>query len=54
MKANGFIHQLESASFLVCFQILLKCLTHLRGLTIKLQMQEIDVLYAYKSAPYLL
>ena len=54
MKANGFIHQLESASFLVCFQILLEYLTHLRGLTIKLQMQAIDVLYAYKQVNTLL
>ena len=49
IKATGFIHQLESASFLVCFQILLECLTHLRGLTVKLQMQAIDVVYAYKQ-----
>ena len=49
IKATGFIHQLESASFLVCFQILLECLSHLRGLTVKLQMQAIDVVYAYKQ-----
>ena len=24
MKANGYIHQLESSSFLICFQILLE------------------------------
>ena len=47
MKANGYIHQLESSSFLICFHILLECLTHLRGLTVKLQMQAIDVLFAY-------
>ena len=49
MKANGFIHQLESSAFLVCFKILLECLTHLRGLTLKLQMQAVDVLYAYSQ-----
>lgn len=49
MKATGFIHQLESASFLICFQILLECLSRLRGLTVKLQMQAIDVVYAYKQ-----
>ena len=49
IKATGFIHQLESASFLVCFQILLECLSHLRGLTVKLQMQAIDAVYAYKQ-----
>ena len=49
VKANGFIHQLESSSFIVCFQILLESLTHLRGLSLKLQMQAIDVLYAYNQ-----
>ena len=47
MKANVFIHQLESSTFLVSFKILLECLAHLRGLTVKVQMQAIDVLYAY-------
>ena len=47
VKVNGFIHQLESSSFLLAFKILLECLTYLRGITIKLQMQAIDVLYAY-------
>ena len=49
VKANGFVHQLESSSFIVCFQILLESLTHLRGLSMKLQMQAIDVLYAYNQ-----
>lgn len=49
VKANGFLHQLESSNFLVCFQILLESLTHLRGLSLKLQMQAIDVLYAYNQ-----
>ena len=49
MQATGFIHQLESPSFLISFQILLECLTHLRGFTVKLQMQVLDVLYAYKQ-----
>ncbi len=54
MKATGFIHQLGSSSFLICFEILLECLTHLRGLTLKLQMHAIDVLYAYKHVSSLL
>ena len=54
MKANGFIHQLESAPFLVCFRILLECLSHLRGLTVKLQMQAIDVVYAYNQVSALI
>ena len=49
MQATKFVHQLESSSFLICFQTLLDCLTHLRGLTVKLQMQAIEVLYAYKQ-----
>ena len=49
MKANGFIHQLECSSFLITFKILLECLTCLRSLTVKLQMQAIDVIYAYKE-----
>ena len=48
-KANGFLYQLESSSFLVCFKILLKILSYLREITIKLQMQAIDVAYAYKQ-----
>ena len=48
-KATGYIFQLQSSSFLVCFHILLECLTHLRGISIKLQMQAGDVLYAYKE-----
>lgn len=47
-KANGFLYQQES-SFLVCFGILLKTLFYLREITIKLQMQAIDVAYAYKQ-----
>lgn len=49
MKASGYIHQLESSPFLITFQILLECLTRLRSLTVKLQMQAIDVIYAYKQ-----
>ena len=47
-KANGFCFQLQSSSFLVGFKILLEVLSSLRGLTLKLQMQAIDVIYAYK------
>lgn len=49
MKATGFMYQLESSSFLICFQILLECLTRMRSLTLKLQMRAVDVLYAYKQ-----
>ena len=48
-KANGFLYQLQSASFLICFKILLQVLYFLRELTLKLQMQAIDVVYAYKQ-----
>ena len=48
-KANGFIFQLESPSFLICFKILLEILQNLRSLTIKLQKQAIDVIHAYKQ-----
>ena len=46
-KANGFIYQLESATFRLFFNIHLECLTHLQGLTLKLQVQAGDVFYAY-------
>ena len=48
-KANSFRYQFESSSFLVCFKILLEVLTCLRGLTLKLQLRAIDVVYAYKE-----
>ena len=35
--------------FLVSFVILLEILSNLRGLTCKLQMRAVDVLYAYKE-----
>ena len=46
-KASGFVHHIESASFLVAFNTLLEVLANLRGLTLKLQMQAGDVFYAY-------
>ena len=49
MKATGFVHQIESSSFLISFKILLECLTHLRCLTVKLHKQAIGVLYAYRQ-----
>ena len=49
MKATGFMHQLESSSFLICFHILLECLVRMRSVTVKLQMEASDVLYAYKE-----
>ena len=48
-KANGFLFQLQSSLFLICFKILLEIIQNLRGLTIKLQMQAIDVVYAYQK-----
>ena len=41
-KANGFLYQLQSSTFL---QILI---LFFRELTIKLQMKAVDVVYAYK------
>ena len=49
-KANGFLYQFQSSTFLVCFKILFEILSCLQGLTVKLQMQAIDVLYAYTEA----
>ena len=49
VKASGFVHHIESTSFLVAFKVLLEVLTNLRGLTTKLQMQAVDVFYAYKE-----
>lgn len=47
-KANGFLFQLQS-SFLVSLHILLQVMTLLKELTLKLQMQAIDVVYAYSA-----
>ena len=47
-KANGFLFQLQSPSFLVSFQILVQVLQILKELTIKLQMKAVDVVQAYK------
>lgn len=48
-KANGFLFQLQSSTFLVSFHILLQVMTLLKELTLKLQMQAIDVIYAYSA-----
>ena len=48
-KANGFLFQLQSSLFLLSFKILLEVLISLRGLTLKLQMETIDVLYVYRE-----
>lgn len=48
-KANGFFYQLECSSFLLCFKILLEVLSSLRPLSVKLQMQAMDVFYAYSE-----
>ena len=47
-KANEFHFQLQTSSVLVRFKILLQVLYCLRELTMKLQMQVIDTVYAYK------
>ena len=39
---------LRSSTFLIAFQILLQVLQVLMEFTVKLQMQAIDVVYAYK------
>ena len=47
-KANGFLLQLQSPSFLIAFKIL-RILYTFRELTAKLQMRAIDVTYAYQQ-----
>ena len=47
-KASGFLYQLQSSTFLVCFKVL-EVICCLRGLTKELQSQAIDVFYAYKQ-----
>ena len=48
-KANGYLYQLEASSFFICFKILLKIVSYLREITLKLQMETIDAAYAYKQ-----
>ena len=48
-KANGFLYQLQSSVFIICFAILLEILSSFRGLTKKLQMEAVGVIYAYKE-----
>ena len=48
-KANGFLHQLESSSLLICFKILLEVLSYLRSLTLGLQEEALDVMHAYEQ-----
>lgn len=48
-KANGFLNQIQSSSFLVAFYILLQILQVLKELTLKLQSLAMDVVHAYKS-----
>ena len=48
-KANGFLYQVQSSSFLISFKILMQVSYILKELTVKLQMQAIDVVYAYKQ-----
>lgn len=46
-KANGFLFQLESPTFLVSFQILIQFFQILRVVTVNLQRKAADVVYAY-------
>ena len=39
-KANGFLYQFVSSSYLVCFRILLEVLSYLKGITLKLHAYE--------------
>ena len=48
IKANGFLYQLQSSSFLLSFQILLQVFQLLREITLKLQMKAIDVISAFQ------
>uniref|UniRef100_A0A1X7VGF4 DUF4371 domain-containing protein n=1 Tax=Amphimedon queenslandica TaxID=400682 RepID=A0A1X7VGF4_AMPQE len=48
-RANGFLFQLQSPFLLVSFHILLQVMTLLIDLTVKLQMQAINVIYAYNA-----
>ena len=43
----GFIYHTKSASFLVALKVILEVLANLRGLTLKLLMQALEVFYAY-------
>ena len=44
-KANGFLFQIQSSSFLVAFHILFQEMEVLKELTLNLQMQAVDVVY---------
>ena len=48
-KANGFLYQIESSSFLICLKILLEVFSYIRVLTLMLQMEALDVSYAYSQ-----
>ena len=48
-KANGFLFQLQSSTFLVVFQILMQFFQILREVTVKLQSKAMDVVCAYKK-----
>ena len=49
VKANGFLYQLQSSSFLISFKILLEVLSSLRSLTLRLQKEAMDVFYAHSQ-----
>lgn len=48
-KGNGFLYQLESSTFLISLKILLEVFSYIRVLTLKLQMEALDVSYAYSQ-----
>ena len=49
VKANGFLSQFRSSTFLIAFNIVLEVFACLRGLTVKLQGKAADVAFAYKE-----
>ena len=48
-KSNGFLFQLQSPSFVIDFKILLRILYGCKELTVKLQIQAINVIYVYQQ-----
>ena len=49
VKANGFLSQFRSSTFVIAFNIVLEVFACLRGLTVKWQGKAADVAFAYKE-----
>ena len=47
-KANGYMYQLQSSSFLVASRILIQVLHSMKELTLKLQQVAMDVVEAFR------